>query len=150
MPTGERQPESPVASWSMFSLPMYRAPASRRCCTAGAVDFAVYVNASQVAVVFIPSTSMLSFSANGMPYRGGSGLPVYFSVRVFAAEIASSRDCSDIQTAGSIFWCFSILSKTRLMIICGSDMPLLYLCCRSPMGSNVSSDAGGVVGGVRS
>ncbi|KAL1985665.1 hypothetical protein VTN96DRAFT_7532 [Rasamsonia emersonii] len=39
-PYGERQPERPVASWSMLSFPIYSAPASRSSCTANACDWA--------------------------------------------------------------------------------------------------------------
>lgn len=47
-----------------------RAPASNSGCTARACAAGVYWKAGQAAVVGCPATSMLSFTAKGMPHRG--------------------------------------------------------------------------------
>ncbi len=49
------------------------APAASRRCTTGAVRAATYANDGHAAVVCIPSTSMLSFTANGTPASGRAG-----------------------------------------------------------------------------
>src|SRR3569833_1720891 len=66
-PYGDRQPERPVASWSRLTLPINSPPASRTCCTAGALDVGVYSYCAQAAVVGIPATSIVSFTENGTP-----------------------------------------------------------------------------------
>src|SRR4051794_9780420 len=71
-PYGERVPTRPVANWSMFVLPTSRAPASSSRRTTVADRAAGSVRAGQAAVVGIPATSMLSFTANGSPASGPS------------------------------------------------------------------------------
>ena len=65
-----RVPASPVANWSRLVLPTSTAPASRSFCTAGAVLSGTYEKEEQAAVVGIPATSMLSFTAKGNPASG--------------------------------------------------------------------------------
>jgi hypothetical protein len=68
-PTGDRVPLRPAANWSMFTLPTHMQPALMSAVTAGALVCGVYENAGQAAVVGMPDTSMLSFTAKNDPQR---------------------------------------------------------------------------------
>jgi hypothetical protein len=51
-------------------LPITIAPASSSFCTTAALAGGSYAKSGQAAVVGKPRTSILSFTANGMPYNG--------------------------------------------------------------------------------
>ena len=70
MPYGERAPTRPVASWSRLTLPTKIPPASTRRCTTGADAAGTYAMSGHATVVGTPATSMLSFTANGIPKSG--------------------------------------------------------------------------------
>ena len=98
MPYGDRVPFSPVANWSRFVLPTRMAPASSSLRTAVAVSTGAYAKPGHAAVVSQPATSMLSFTANGMPHSAlaGSG-----SVPSSVAAVSARSRSSAIQTPSS-------------------------------------------------
>src|SRR3569833_1299118 len=148
-PYGDRQPERPVASWSRLTLPINSPPASRTCCTAGALDVGVYSYCAQAAVVGIPATSIVSFTENGTPKSGGSGFPAYLEASFSAAVRQAALDSRWIHTAEPCCSYSSMRSYTRLAMSGGVMRPFLYREMSSSIGGSPSwPRMGGVEGGV--
>ena len=82
----------------MFVLPTSIAPASRSSRTTVAVSEGVYAKPGQPAVVGTPATSMLSFTANGIPYSGSDGSA---SSSLAALARSSSSQMREIHTGAS-------------------------------------------------
>ena len=81
VPYGLRTPTRPVANWSRLVLPNSSAPASSRRCTDGADRARDLGVSGQPAVVGIPATSMLSFTATVRPHSGRPRGPSASSAR---------------------------------------------------------------------
>ena len=98
IPNGERVPTKPVANWSRLVLPRRMAPAASSLATTVADSVGVYAKSGHPAVVGMPATSMLSFTAKVTPANGTSSSRRATSA---ARAAATSRATRLIQIAGS-------------------------------------------------
>ena len=106
-PYGERVPVRPVANWSRLVLPTRIAPASSsRRDAAARAGRACRRTPGRPAVVGSPATSMLSLTANGTPYSGGSCAvrrgqsPSSSAARACSVAASKRRDPHGVVAAG--------------------------------------------------
>lgn len=99
-PYGLRVPTSPVANWSRFVAPSTTHPAARSRATAGASAAGVNAKSGQAAVVGMPATSMLFFTARVRPASGRSSPAATRASTAAASASASACGRRLIQTSG--------------------------------------------------